>query len=33
MGNAEKGEVVAKKDDFKKAFNLGVHLSTVTGHP
>ena len=33
MGNAEKGEVLAKKDDLKKAFDLGVHLATVTSHP
>ena len=33
MGNGEKGEVAAKKDDLKKAFDLGVHLATVTGQP
>jgi hypothetical protein len=31
MGNTEKGEVVVKKDDLNKAFDLGVHLATVTG--
>lgn len=30
MGNAEKGEVAKKKDDLKKAFDLGQHLGTVT---
>jgi len=31
MGNAEKGEVANKRDDLKKAFDLGVHLGTVAG--
>lgn len=31
LGNAEKGEVANKNDDLRKAFDLGVHLGTVTG--
>ena len=31
MGNAEKGEVADKKEDLKKAFDLGVHLGVSAG--
>jgi multimeric flavodoxin WrbA len=30
MGNAEKGAVVQKKEDLKKAFDLGIHLGMST---
>ena len=30
MGNAERGEVAEKKEDLRKAFDLGVHLGMST---
>jgi len=33
MGNGDKGEVAHKKDELTRAFDLGVHLATVTGEP
>ena len=33
LGNGEKGEVQTKKDELKKAFDLGVHLKAATVGP
>jgi len=30
MGNGERGEVAEKKEDLRKAFDLGVHLGMST---
>ena len=32
MDNLEKGEVAKRKEDIKKAFELGVRLATIAGY-